>query len=127
MPALVSFKLRAVHQEERKKITLIYDRSEATQRTYAPQGFFGVLVADLDKRRHFIEVDLDDPFFRVFQVIVEPPEDFGQIGLRSAQVALDYGAADDPATIKHNDMVFDPYHPDSHSFEVFVNSRPHPD
>lgn len=123
MPALVSFKLRAVHQEERKKITLIYDRSEATQRTYAPQGFFGVLVADLDKRRHFIEVDLDDPFFRVFQVIVEPPEDFGQIGLRSAQVALDYGAADDPATIKHKDMVFDPDHPDSQSFEVFVNSR----
>ncbi|RIE00601.1 hypothetical protein [Cohnella faecalis] len=70
---LVSFKLRIVHQEERKHIKLVYDRSEATQRTYAPQSFIGLLVADLEKGKHFVEVDLDDPFFRVFTVSAERP------------------------------------------------------
>lgn len=120
-PAVVSFRLRAVHQEERKRIKVVYDRSEATQRSYAPQGFFGVLVADLDRTRHFVEVDLDDAFFRVFQVVVDPPEDFAAIGLRSAQVALDYGDPGDPATLKHKDLVFEGAAPPAQTFEVFVN------
>lgn len=124
-PALVSFRLRAVHQEERKKIKLVYDRSEATQRTYAPQGFFGVLVADLDRSRHFVEVDLDDPFFRVFQIVVDPPDDFASIGLRSAQVSLDYGDPANPAELKHKDMRFEAAPGaavPSQTMEVFVNS-----
>lgn len=123
-PALVSFRLRAVHQEERKKIKLIYDRSEATQRTYAPQGFFGVLVAGLDRSRHFVEVDLDDPFFRVFQIIVDPPDDFAAIGLRSAQVALDYGNPAKPAELKHKDLRFEAGATPAvaQSMEVFLNT-----
>lgn len=123
-PALVSFRLRAVHQEERKRIKLVYDRSEATQRTYAPQGFFGVLVAGLDRSRHFVEVDLDDPFFRVFQIIVDPPDDFATIGLRSAQVALDYGNPAKPAELKHKDLRFEAgaTPPAAQSMEVFLNA-----
>ncbi len=122
--ALVSFRLRAVHQEERKSVKVIYDRSEATQRTYAPQGFFGVLTADLDRSRHFVEVDLDDPFFRVFQVVVDPPDDFAAIGLRSAQVALDYGDPARPAELKHKDLRFEAgaTPPVAQTMEVFLNS-----
>lgn len=122
-PVLVSFKLRAVRQEERKRVKLVYDRSEATQRTYAPQGFFGVLTAGLNRERHFVEVDLDDPFFRVFQIIVDPPDDFAGIGLRSAQVALDYGSPARPAELKHRDLRFENSEaPAAQSMEVFVNS-----
>lgn len=124
MPAVVSFKLRAVRQEERKRIKVIYDRSEATQRTYAPQGFFGVLVAGLDRSRHFVEVDLDDAFFRVFQIVVDPPDDFAGIGLRSAQVALDYGDPAKPAELKHKDLRFEAgaAPPASQTMEVFLNA-----
>lgn len=122
-PALVSFKLRFVRQEERKQITVRYDRSEATQRTYAPQGFFGLLVADLDRRDHFVSVDLDDPFFRVFTIAVEAPIDFGRIGLTSAQVSVDYGDPADPANLKHGDFLFDATRHDAQKFEVFMNEK----
>lgn len=122
-PFGVSFKLRAVHQEERKTIKVVYDRSEAVQRTYAPQGFFGLLVADLARDRHFVEVDLDDPFFRAFAVSVEAPFDFERIGLTSAQVALDYGNPADPATLKHGDLVLDRTDKGPKRFEVFMNKR----
>ncbi|RIE05282.1 hypothetical protein [Cohnella faecalis] len=120
---LVSFKLRIVHQEERKHIKLVYDRSEATQRTYAPQSFIGLLVADLEKGKHFVEVDLDDPFFRVFTVSAEAPIDFGRIGLHSAHLSLDYGNPADPATLKHADFVFDKDRAEARRFEVFMNER----
>ncbi|MFT3886767.1 MAG: hypothetical protein QM713_01195 [Arachnia sp.] len=123
-PAVVSFKLRAVHQEERKRIRVVYDRSEATQRTYAPQGFFGLMIAGLDRSRHFVEVDLDDPFFRVFQIVVDPPDDFAGIGLRSAQVSLDYGDPAKPAELKHKDLRFEASAETSaaQTMEVFLNS-----
>ncbi|MFK7693015.1 hypothetical protein [Paenibacillus sp. HJGM_3] len=122
-PALVSFKLRFVHQEERKHIKLVYDRSEATQRTYAPQGFFGLLVADLEKGKHFVEVDLDDPFFRVFTIQAETQIDFDRIGLNSIDLALNYGDPADPATLKHKDFKFDKAHIGSQTYEVFMNNR----
>ncbi|MBD2864935.1 hypothetical protein [Paenibacillus oceani] len=122
-PALVSFKLRFVHQEERKHIKLVYDRSEATQRTYAPQGFFGLLVADLERGKHFVEVDLDDPFFRVFTIQAETLIDFDRIGLNSAHLSLNYGNAADPATLKHKDFVFDKTRNAPQTFEVFMNER----
>lgn len=120
-PALVSFKLRIVHQEERKTVKVTYDRSEATQRTYAPQGFFGVLVADLDRSKHFVEVDLDDPFFRVFKVQVDPPTDYAAIGLRTAQVSLEYGDPADPATLKTQELTFDIDDKDARTWEVFLD------
>ena len=83
----IALKLKFVHQEELKTLTLDYSSSEAVQRTYAPQGFFGLMLADLeDKDSYFVEVDLDDKFFRVFDVTLDAPVDFGRIGLNAAHM-----------------------------------------
>ncbi|MBE9014317.1 hypothetical protein IQ250_29430, partial [Pseudanabaenaceae cyanobacterium LEGE 13415] len=95
----------------------------AVQRTYAPQGLIGLLLNDLaDKRKHFVEVDLDDPFFRVFTVQLDGSIDFERIGLKSAQVAIDYGNPNNAIDHKHADFVFEPDQPTEQKFEVFMNS-----
>lgn len=104
--ALVSFKLKMIKQIEEKTLTFRFTRSEAVQRTYAPQGFFGLLTEDLAKEGHFFEVDGDDPFFREFRVSVETPFDKERIGLSSAHVQLEYGKEGDPDK-KHKDFVID--------------------
>jgi hypothetical protein len=103
--AVVSFKLKYIHQVEDKTLTFKYNRAEAVQRTYAPQGFFGLLVSDLSKKGHFFEIDGDDPFFREFKVSVESPFDKQRIGLASAHLQLDYGRNDGAA--KHKDFILD--------------------
>jgi hypothetical protein len=116
----ISFKLKAISQEERKTLSFQYHSSEATQRRYAPQGLFGLLAADLKREDYFLEVDLDDPFFKVFKVDAEVPIDMTKIGLQSVTVALDYGALGTPEH-KHTDLVFDKTHLDAQTWEVFVN------
>jgi len=111
-----------VHQEELKTLTFSYTSSEAVQRTYAPQGFFGLLLKDLEKDKYFLKIDLDDAFFRIFAVTMDAPFDFRKIGLSSVQLSLDYGAPDSPER-KHGDFVFDAQHPEQKKFEVFMNSR----
>lgn len=105
--ALVSLQLKYIHQEELKRLTLRYSRAEAVQRTYAPQGFFGLLAQDLAQSGHFFEIDLDDEFFRQFVVSIESPFDRARIGLASAHVQLDYGDPSNSATHKHRDFVID--------------------
>lgn len=115
----VSFKLKYVKQEERKTVTLEYNRQEAIQKTYNPPGFISFLAADL-AQDHFLEVDLDSPFFRVFTVSAETKFDFDRIGLTSAQVSLDYGEG--PGR-KHADFTFEK--PDllaAQKWEVFMAS-----
>jgi hypothetical protein len=120
----VALKLRFIHQEERKTLTFEYHRAEATQRTYAPQGFFGLMLEDLaDTDKHFVEVDLDDPFFRVFNVTIDAPIDFQRLGLVSAHVSLDYGSPDDPTHLKHEDFIFDAQHHSQQVWNVFMDSR----
>jgi hypothetical protein len=122
MPALVSFKLKFVHKEERKTLTLRYNRTEAVQRSYAPQGFIGLMLGEIDDlSKHFVEVDLDDPFFREFEVVVDAPVDYARIGLNSVQVALDYGSVNDPATLKHADLIFDAATASRASFKAFLS------
>ena len=82
-----------------------------------------MLTKDLDKAKHFIEVDLDDPFFRQMAVIVDAPIDFAKIGLHSAQVALDYGSPADPTNHRHKDMVFDKDHAGEQKWEFFLNKN----
>jgi hypothetical protein len=121
-PAVVSFKMKFIRQEERKTMTLIYNRTEAVQRTYAPQGFFGLLLKDIqDRSKHFVEVDLDDPFFRQFEVVVDAPIDFERIGLTSAQVGIDYGDPGDRRSMKHKDFIFDQNAPSRQSFTTFMS------
>jgi hypothetical protein len=104
-------------------MTFDYNRSEAVQRTYAPQGFFGLLLADLqDRAKHFFEVDLDDPFFRVFTVVIDAPIDFARLGMTSAAIALDYGNPTDAANYRHADFIFDAGNPMEKKFEVFLNA-----
>ena len=123
MPGVISFKMKYVRREERKKMTFYYNRAEATRRAYAPQGFFGLLLADLaDKSGYFTEVDLDDPFFREFNIQAEAPIDFARIGLSSAQVALDYGDPKNPKGHKHSDFVFREGDKGPKDFTVFLNS-----
>ncbi|WP_102126985.1 hypothetical protein [Deinococcus planocerae] len=118
----VALKLKFISQTERRTIKFKYTRSDAVQRTYAPQGFIGLLLDQLqDKHTYFLEVDLDDPFFRVFTVTVEAPLDFERIGLKSAQVALDYGDPADPTNHRHTDLVFDREHQGAQTFQVFMN------
>ncbi|MEL6160751.1 MAG: hypothetical protein AAFR18_16195 [Cyanobacteria bacterium J06627_32] len=118
---LVSFKLKFIKQEELKTLTLQYTTSEATQRSYAPQGFFGLLTTDLDRQNHFVEVDLDAPFFEVFGITLDSPIDFEQIGLDSIHVALDYGDPNNAQNHKHGDFVFEKDQKDPKDFKVFMN------
>ncbi|HEY6970800.1 MAG TPA: hypothetical protein VJA94_16435, partial [Candidatus Angelobacter sp.] len=120
----VSFKLKFVHQEEKKTMTFEYHRSDAVQRTYAPQGFFGLMLQDLkDEDKHFVEVDLDDPFFRQFAVTVQAPINFQKIGLLSSHVSLDYGDSQDAENFKHGDAIFDPSRAKEYKFAVFMNAN----
>jgi hypothetical protein len=122
-PAL-AFKLKYVHQEEQKIMVFEFHRSDAVQRTYAPQGFFGLMINDLSEdRKHFVEVDLDDPFFRQFAVTVQAPINFQKIGLQSSHVSLDYGDPQDAANHKHGDVIFDPSRPKEFKFAVFMNAQ----
>lgn len=123
IPAVASLKLKFVRQEERKTMTFRYNRAEAVRRTYAPQGFFGLLLKDLDdKSKYFTEIDLDHPFFREFAVQASVPIDFAQIGLSSAQIALDYGDPADAQNHKHGDFVFTPMDTGPKEFRVFMNA-----
>jgi len=55
-------------------------------------------------------------------VSMEAPIDFQKIGLKSAQVALDYGTPQDEANHKHGDFIFDPQNNTPKKFEVFMNT-----
>jgi hypothetical protein len=121
--AAISLKLKFVHQEELKTVHYEYTSAEAAQQMYNPQGFFGLLVADLDRGDYFVEVDLDSPFFRVFSIAIDAPIDFAKIGMHSAELAVDYGDPSDPANNKHKDFVFDPAHAGTQKFEVFMNKK----
>lgn len=104
--ALVSFKLKYIKQIEEKTVTFKFTRAEAVQRTYSPQGFFGLFAEDLKTEGHFFEVDGDDVFFREFRVSVETPFDKEKIGLASAHVQFSYGKATD-SNKKHKDFIID--------------------
>ncbi len=122
MPALVSFKLKFIRKEERKTLTLRYNRTEAVTRTYAPQGFIGLMLEDIDDMsKHFVEVDLDDPFFRTFEVTVDAPVDYARVGLNSINVAIDYGDPNNPVSMKHEDLIFDAASPTRATFATFVS------
>jgi hypothetical protein len=105
--AILTFKMKAIKQTERKTLVFEYHRTQAVQRQYAPQALFGLLAQDLTGAGHFLEVDLDDEFFRSLDVEVELMAQLEPLGVRSVAVSLDYGAPSDPRSHRHADMVFD--------------------
>ncbi|GGV07078.1 hypothetical protein GCM10010260_50910 [Streptomyces filipinensis] len=106
-PALVTFRLRYGLQIEDKEVSFSYDRAEAVQRTYAPQGFLGTLAADLNGPPHVIDADLDDPFFRTLTVQLVGDVDFAALGLTSIAVTIRYGRAEDPGGVRSFDRLVD--------------------
>lgn len=125
MPALVSFRLRFIEQEERKTLTLVYDRKTTVTRAYAPQGFVGLLLKDLpDKAAHFAEIDLDDPFFRTLGVDIETAVDFEKIGLFSTDVSIEYGRPTDVQGHETTQFQLTPQSPGPKHFETFLNASP---
>ena len=119
--AVASFRFRGIAQEERKTITLSYTRAEAAQRSYAPQGFIGLLAGDLDRTSHFIDVDLDDPFFRVLDLRVNTLQNMTEIGLKAVEVALSYGTPGDPGGVKTHDLRFEGNAAAEQGWQVFQN------
>jgi hypothetical protein len=120
----IAFRLKFVHQEELKTFTFEYNRQDATQRTYAPQGFFDLMLQDLAAQdKMFVEVDLDDPFFRTLSIDASMPIDFSRIGLKSSHVAIDYGDLADPRNHRSGDFIFSPQDPADKRFECFLNAR----
>jgi hypothetical protein len=116
-PFGVSLRLKYVSQDELKTVEIEFNEMSAVQRTYAPQGYFGLLLAGIDQSKHFLKVDGTDPFFNQFAVTINPPRDFSGIGLSSAHVALDYGAT--TANPKHGEFVFDALHQTQQVWSVF--------
>lgn len=118
-PFGIALKLKYVQQDEQKTVTYEYNRMDAVQRSYAPQGYFGLLLNKVDKAKHFLEVDGTDPFFKDFAVTVAPPRDFASIGLQSAHVAIDYGDPALPAGVKHGEFIFDGSNPTPQVWDVY--------
>jgi hypothetical protein len=123
MGVKLAFRLQKIEQIEDKTVTLHYTRQSAEQRSYAPQGLIGLLADDLDGPPHFIEVDLDSPFFRELDIEVEAPAAFDTIGLLRADVAIEYGRAADPVGVKHKDISFRPAGSRVEKASFFLNAK----
>lgn len=121
LPTLAAFKLRFVHQDERRELTLRYQRSEAVRRTLAPQGFLGLLAADLTAAEKAVTfVDLDHAFFRELTVTASMPGDVSDLGLLEAHLSIDYGPANH---VRHGDLVFTPQQTAPQSFTTFLDDK----
>jgi hypothetical protein len=110
-PFGVALQLKYVQQDELKTVEIEYNRMDAVQRTYAPQGPFGLVMQGLDKSKHFLKVDGTDVFFNKFIVTGNAPKDFATIGLQTAHVAMDYGDPQGSGPVKHGEFLFDPSNP----------------
>ncbi|MER9115693.1 hypothetical protein NKH93_03605 [Mesorhizobium sp. M0954] len=119
----LAFRLQKIEQIEDKTVTLQYNRQSAEQRSFAPQGLIGLLADDLDGPPHFIEVDLDSPFFRELAIQIDAPSVFDPIGLMKADVAIEYGRATDPVGIKHKDISFRPGGANQDKASFFLNPK----
>jgi hypothetical protein len=118
-PFGASLKLKFVSQDELKTVEYEFNQMNAVQRTYSPQGYFGLLLQGIDQSKHFLKVDGTDPFFNQFAVTVHPPRNFASIGLLVAHVALDYGDPANQAVVKHGEFSFDQTMQSSQTWDVY--------
>lgn len=102
----LAFKLKKVELIEDKSVTLKYNRQEAVQRSHLPQGPLTTLAGGLSGAPFFVDVDLDDPFFRTIDITVSNPTDFTRIGLLKADIALEYGRPAIPAEVRREEVSF---------------------
>ncbi|PRY17416.1 hypothetical protein [Kineococcus rhizosphaerae] len=100
---------------------LKYQRTDAVRRTLAPQGFLGLLAADLAAAEKVVTlVDLDHPFFRELTVTARMPGDVSALGLTEAHLSIDYGPA---SHVRHGDLVLTPQHADPQTFTTFLDEE----
>ena len=118
-PYSVALRLKYVQQDELKTVEIEFNEMAAVQRVYSPQGFFGLMLANIDQTKHFLKVSGTDPFFNQFAVTIDPPRDFAGIGLSAAHVALDYGDPTTTSNPKHGEFVFDATHQTQQVWDVF--------
>jgi hypothetical protein len=123
MGVTLAFRLQKIEQIEDKTLTFQYNRQSSEQRSYAPQGLIGLIADDLEGPPHFIEVDLDSPFFRELTIDVEAPAVFDPIGLMKADVAIEYGRQSDPVGVKHRDISFRPTGSRTEKASFFLNPK----
>lgn len=120
-PSLLSFKLRYGVQVEDKEVTLEYDRAEAVQLTYAPQGFISLLAGNLSGPPHILDIDLADEFFKTVTITLIGITDFAPIGLSSISVTIRYGRPDDDGGVQTFDRLIDKNTPAPEPIKFFVN------
>ena len=123
---VAAFRLKTIRQEEQRTATFEYNRAQVEQRTYAPQGFIGLLAADLQRDRHFVEINLDDAFYQIIPIEAKAPFQFAEIGLAEIHMALDYGPPADPVNHSHHGFTFTPDDrgPKTHQFAVNLREGP---
>ena len=121
--AVAAFRLRSIRQEERRTATFEYNRSEAQQRSYAPQGFIGLMARELNRPPYFVEIDLDDPFFQTLKIEAKAPFAFETLGLKEIHLQLDYGPVHDPNNHRRQDLVFNADDHAARTVEFMVNLR----
>lgn len=121
----IKLRLKAEHIHENKEFTLNYNSTDAIVKTYAPQGFFGLLLGSEDKSRYMQSVSLNDPFFKKYIVDLISPtkEDFSKLGLNSVNLCMGYGDPKEERTFKRKEFQFtcDSYKNDK--FEVYMNEN----
>jgi hypothetical protein len=89
----LSFSLKFVHQEERKKATLDFRVNQAVNRTAAPQGSLSILTDQLKEgalENLIREVNLDDPFFRELGAHIGVTGDWNELGIEKIVVNATY-------------------------------------
>lgn len=119
-PFGLSLRMKYVSQDELKTVEYEFNQVSAVQRTYAPQGYIGLMLQGIDQSKHFLKVDGTDPFFNKFTVQINPPKRFSDIGLLVAHVAMDYGDASSPAGVKHGEYSFDAISQTPQAWDVFA-------
>lgn len=120
-PSLLSFKLRYGVQVEDREVSFEYDRAEAVQLTYAPQGFISLLAGDLTGPPHILDIDLADEFFKKITVTLVGLPDFAAIGLTSIAVTIRYGRPEDDGGVLTFDRLVSAPAPAPEPITFFVN------
>jgi hypothetical protein len=101
----LSFSLKFVHQDERKKATLDFRVNQAVNRTAAPQGSLTLLtdqLKDMETGKLIREINLDDAFFRELGAHIGVLGDWEQLGIEKIVVNATY-QPDQAGPVIHTD------------------------
>lgn len=101
----LSFSLKFVHQDERRRATFDFRVNQAVNRVAAPQGSLALMkeqLADTPLSELIREVNLDDEFFRELRAQISVTGDFAELGIDKVVVNATY-QPDPDGSIVHTD------------------------